>query len=371
MSDLPRSARLLPANATALERALSDAAGMQHNPEVLATLWDAATCPVQLLPWLAWALSVDEWDEAWPEARKRQAVLQSVQLHRKKGTPWAVLRALEVRGYPGCELIEFKGYQDQWREAGGLFMDGSFAMDGRFMAAHLSAAGSVMRGAVINHWAQYAIRVNAAEEYWSRTAQRAIMQTARRYAPVRSHLVALIGFMRWGHFMSLCMRPARQRLRVTFKGCTRLTSVRMPTMDGCWLMDADKHTPDMSGAWAMDGSYCMAAFYRGQTMEGGQLGIKTRLRVRLRMSMGGQTQHIHRMDAAPVLMDGRLRMDRHTMTGWPMAGSDMAAAQMDRLGLRLMNGLFDMGATRTHTAISMRATATLRSKGQVFQEVLA
>ena len=371
MSDLPRSARLLPANATALERTLSDAAAMQHRPEVVAALWDAATCPAQLLPWLAWALSVDEWDEAWPEERKRQAVLQSVQLHRKKGTPWAVLRALEVHGYPGCELIEFKGYQDQWRDAGGMFMDGSFAMDGRFMAAHLTAAGSVMRGAVINHWAQYAIRVNAAEEYWSRTAQRAIMQTARRYAPVRSHLVALIGFMRWGHFMSLCMRPARQRVRVTFKGCTRLTSVRMPTMDGCWLMDADKHTPNMSGAWVMDGSRCMAAFYIGQTMKGGQLGIKPRLRVRLRMSMGGQTQQVHRMVAAPVLMDGRLRLDRHTMTGWPMAGGDMAAAQMERLGLRRMDGLSDMGATRNHAAISMRATATLRSKGQVFQEVLA
>lgn len=105
MSELPRSAQLLPANATALERALSDAAALQHKPEVIASLWDAQRCPVALLPWLAWALSVDEWDESWPAARKRQAVQQSVQLHRKKGTPWAVLRALEVRGYPGCELI--------------------------------------------------------------------------------------------------------------------------------------------------------------------------------------------------------------------------------------------------------------------------
>lgn len=371
MSDLPRHAHLLPPNATALESALSDAAAMEHKPEVVASLWNAATCPVALLPWLAWALSVDEWDEAWPEARKRQAVLQSVQLHRKKGTPWAVLRALEVRGYPGCELIEFKGYQTSWRESGGLFMDGSFAMDGRFMAAHLATAGGVLRGSVINRWAQYAIRVNAAQEYWSRTAQRAIMQTARSYAPVRSHLVALIGFMRWGHFMSMCMRPARQRLRVTFKGCTRLTSVRMPTMDGCWLMDASKHAPDMGGSWLMDGSYSMTPFYAGQAMEGGQLGIKAHLRVRLRMCMGGEARHLWRMGAAPVPMDGRLRMDRHTMTGWPMAGSDMAAAQMDRLGLRRMNGLLDMGAPRRHTAISMRATATLRSKGQIFQEVLA
>ncbi len=371
MSELPRSAQLLPANATALERALSDAAALQHKPEVIASLWDAQRCPVALLPWLAWALSVDEWDESWPAARKRQAVQQSVQLHRKKGTPWAVLRALEVRGYPGCELIEFQSYQAQWREAGGLFMDGSYGMDGRFMAAHLAAADSALRGSVINHWAQYAIRVNAAEEYWGRDAQRAIMQTARRYAPVRSHLVALIGFMRWGHVMSMCMRPARLRLRIAFKGCTRMTSVRMPTMDGCWLMDADKRTPDMGGAWRMDGSYGMAHIYTGQAMEGGQLGIKASLRVRLRMNMGGALQHVQRMGAEAVGMDGRLRMDRHTMTGWPLNGGDMAAAQMGRIGLRRMTGLDDMGAVHQPTAISMRATATLRSKGQVFQEVLA
>lgn len=371
MSELPRSAQLLPPNATPLERVFCEAAAMQHKPEVIASLWDAQRCPVAVLPWLAWALSVDEWDEAWPEARKRQAVLQSVQLHRRKGTPWAVLRALEVRGYPGCEIIEYKGYQAQWREAGGLFMDGTWFMDGRFMSAHLGDSGSVLRGSVINHWAQYAIRVNTAEEYWTRAAQRDIAQTARRYAPVRSHLVALIGFMQWRHYMPSGMRPARQKLRVTFKGCTRLSSARLPVMDGCWLMDAEKRVPDMSGGWLMDGSAVMSPTYVGQTMEGGQLGMRQRLRLKLHMSLGGVRQEIHRMDAQPVLMDGRLRMDRNTMTGWPMNASLMGAASMQMLGLRLMDGRMDMGATRVNHVIAMRACTTLRVKGQVYQEELS
>lgn len=98
---------LLPPSSTPLERALVQAiTSPVHTPELVATLWDAQACPLALLPWLAWALSVDEWDESWPEARKREAVQISVQLHRKKGTPWAVRRALLGAGLEQVRLAE-------------------------------------------------------------------------------------------------------------------------------------------------------------------------------------------------------------------------------------------------------------------------
>lgn len=43
-------------------------------PVDLNTLWSPDTCPVHLLPYLAWAFSVDRWDRNWPEETKRQVI---------------------------------------------------------------------------------------------------------------------------------------------------------------------------------------------------------------------------------------------------------------------------------------------------------
>jgi phage tail P2-like protein len=91
---------LLPPNATALERALA-AAPRLPVPEIVASLWDADGCPAAHLPWLAWALSVDEWDSAWDEATQRAVIKASVEIHRKKGTVGAVKAALSVLGHRG------------------------------------------------------------------------------------------------------------------------------------------------------------------------------------------------------------------------------------------------------------------------------
>lgn len=371
MSDRAMHSKLLPPNQLPLEAALVHAADLPLTPERVATLWDAATCPLGLLPWLAWVLSVDEWDESWPEARKRQAVLQSVQLHRKKGTPWAVLRALDVHGYPGCELIEYADFHRQWQEAAGLYMDGSWDMDGRFMAANLLDSTATMRRAVLNHWAQYAIRVNAAQEVWTRDAQRAIAQVARRYAPARAHLVALLALLRWGHRMPSGMR-GRTHLRVSFAGCTRLTSSRMRPMDGCWLMDADKHTPAMDGAWVMNGARPMVTTYNGQTMDGGHIQLWQRLRLRLGFHAGSVRSTAQTMAPGLAVMDGRLRMNTHTLAGaWGMdQGQTMAEAQFQRLGLAHMDGTAAMGHVGAANAIWMHGTVTVRRAGQTTKEPL-
>lgn len=98
---------LLPPNATALERMLADTPELDRlTPEIIATLWDAGACPVANLPWLAWALSVDDWDENWPEATQRAVIAGSIAIHRKKGTRWAVSTAVAQLGY-GNEIVEW------------------------------------------------------------------------------------------------------------------------------------------------------------------------------------------------------------------------------------------------------------------------
>ena len=65
----------------------------------LRTLWTPTVCPVDLLPYLAWALSVDRWDKAWPAEKKIAAIRQSYWLHRRKGTRAAVRRVIEDMGF--------------------------------------------------------------------------------------------------------------------------------------------------------------------------------------------------------------------------------------------------------------------------------
>ncbi|EJJ3882677.1 phage tail protein I [Salmonella enterica] len=52
------------------------------------------TCPVHLLPWLAWERAVDFWDNSWTEMQKRQVINDSAYVHQHRGTAGAVRRSL-------------------------------------------------------------------------------------------------------------------------------------------------------------------------------------------------------------------------------------------------------------------------------------
>lgn len=97
---------LLPKNASPLERALSAATGRFSPPAIVPTLWNAATCPAAVLPFLAWALSVDEWDHGWSVEKKRAVIAAAREIHQKKGTPHAIRVSLASLGQPDAEIIE-------------------------------------------------------------------------------------------------------------------------------------------------------------------------------------------------------------------------------------------------------------------------
>lgn len=104
------SATLLPPNATPVERAIDRALSRADHIEVpIRTLWNAQACPEHLLPWLAWAWSVDAWDADWTEQQKRNAIDASVFIHRHKGTPAAVQRAVDVV-FSDAEVQEWFDY---------------------------------------------------------------------------------------------------------------------------------------------------------------------------------------------------------------------------------------------------------------------
>lgn len=157
---------LLPPNATSLERALEVAMTTPELPVPNATLWNPDTCPVEMLPWLAHALSVDLWDPDWPEETKRRVIRESVQVHRRKGTHGSVKRALAAMGVPPFRIFERYGYALD----GSRSLNGAWTLEGR------------------DHWAEYRVFIDAPITIAQAEQVRAALSDT---APVRCHLKQL------------------------------------------------------------------------------------------------------------------------------------------------------------------------------------
>lgn len=159
---------LLPPNATKTERAFEAAtARIGDIPIIISDLWNPSTCAADLLPWLAWALSVDYWDAAWPEERKRAAIAASIEWHRRKGTKWAVVRALEIAGYGTARIQEVTPAANY---------NGTLPRNGSLNRANA------------DHWAEYRIVLDRPITIQQATNLRAIVEAA---APARCRLKVL------------------------------------------------------------------------------------------------------------------------------------------------------------------------------------
>lgn len=90
---------LLPPEATRYGKAVDEAsAGVLAVPVPLDTLWNPWLCPPSHLPYLAWALSVDVWEDGWSLPKKRAVIADSFRLHSIKGTLEAIKRLVSLAG---------------------------------------------------------------------------------------------------------------------------------------------------------------------------------------------------------------------------------------------------------------------------------
>lgn len=99
-------ASLLPPNATDSERAIEDAMRADVDLSAIGTLWNPATCPAAVLPFLAWGLAIARWDPEWTEAEKRVAIADAIPFHRRKGTR-AIVREVLDRFHPLLQVVEW------------------------------------------------------------------------------------------------------------------------------------------------------------------------------------------------------------------------------------------------------------------------
>jgi phage tail P2-like protein len=90
---------LLPINTLEYERDLETVSKrISDVPTNIRDSWDADNCPVDLLPWLAWSLSIDTWKSYWPEHVKRARIKSAMQVQRKKGTKRSVREVAQSFG---------------------------------------------------------------------------------------------------------------------------------------------------------------------------------------------------------------------------------------------------------------------------------
>ena len=68
--------------------------------------------PEHILPWLAWEMSVDVWNDNWAVEIRREVIKASLFVHKKKGTIGALKKALGALQIDGLQL-------EEWFEYGG------------------------------------------------------------------------------------------------------------------------------------------------------------------------------------------------------------------------------------------------------------
>lgn len=168
MHSLTPSQRLLPPNRTPLELALAQASSLDLDTTGLQHLWNALLCLTPLLPWLSWALSVEAWHDARSEEARRALILNSIEIHKHKGTPWALRLLIRTLGFGEVDIIE---------RVGGRTHNGTIRRNGIYPHAPL-----------VTTWATYMV---AFQRPITNAQAERLRKLLPSVAPARCHLVAL------------------------------------------------------------------------------------------------------------------------------------------------------------------------------------
>jgi phage tail P2-like protein len=105
---------LLPLNATDLLKDLENNSLSSTTLEALNQyVLNPNKAPEHILPWLAFAVSVDDWSDNWTDEVKRNVIKASVEVHKKKGTIGALRKSLEAFNYEDITVEEWFDYKNE------------------------------------------------------------------------------------------------------------------------------------------------------------------------------------------------------------------------------------------------------------------
>lgn len=104
MSNYPT---LLPRTSTRLEQDLEQMGLLAGDLGELdlSIINDPYKCPASMLSWLAYSRHVDNYEESWPEAKKRSVIAGAPEVHLIKGTVASIRDVIRFAGYGEIEII--------------------------------------------------------------------------------------------------------------------------------------------------------------------------------------------------------------------------------------------------------------------------
>jgi phage tail P2-like protein len=136
------------------------------------------TCPAQALPYLAVQFDVEGYKGmrwAITEQEQRNLIKKAIELHRYKGTPWAVAESLKVLGYNDVEI------NDHLEE---YIYDGTYDYN-----------GTIYYGSP--HWAMFRVIIFIADNFeWTADLYPDIVILVNEYKNTRSHLLDISAGLR-------------------------------------------------------------------------------------------------------------------------------------------------------------------------------
>lgn len=353
-------ASLLPPSVTPLERRIEASDALIERADApLNTIWSAQDQPAHMLPWLAWAVGVDDWDSQWEEQQKRDAIDEAIPIRRKRGTVWAVRRALEVLGYSDVELLEHTGQREKWLAAGGLLLDGSWTLDGRSMQAENAPR------VVTTHWAQYALAFNINDAPFTVRSQRRLRRRVEAAAPVRSELIALIYRYAAEFDARIWLSAPKMRIFQDYTGCRGEQVHRARLLSGCWSLSGGYVPRLLNEAKRLDGSWQLTGQSpTGEPLNHGWGTVATRIKQRTAMGMQSQSRNRWELNEVEVdRLDGTWKLnevvDGHRMLdgSWPLF-----VGRLTQRRRPLLNGARTLGGMQTLNSIGTTARAVMRDR---------
>jgi phage tail P2-like protein len=92
---------LLYRQAAGLEQAMADTDAtrlMALDAEIVLATWSPEDCPIALLPYLAWAMGVNFWNDNWSETTKRSWIAVQWQFKALRGSAAGIEMAIDYAG---------------------------------------------------------------------------------------------------------------------------------------------------------------------------------------------------------------------------------------------------------------------------------
>lgn len=353
-------ASLLPPNTTPLERRVEQSDALIERADApLDTVWNAQAQPAHMLPWLAWAVGVDDWDSQWEEQQKRDAIDEAIPIRRKRGTVWAVRRALEVLGYSDVELLEHTGQREKWLAAGGLLLDGSWALDGRSMRVENAPR------VVTTHWAQYALAFNINDAPFTARSQRRLRRRVEAAAPVRSELIALIYRYAAEFDARIWLSAPKMRIFQDYTGCRGEQVHRARLLSGCWSLSGNYVPRLLNKAKRLDGSWQLTGQSpTGELLNHGWGTVSMRIQQHTAMGMQAQSRNHWTLNEVEVdRLDGSWKLNEVVDGHRKLNGTwSLSVSRLYQQRRPLLNGARTLGGTQTINSIGTTAHAVLRDR---------